>query len=102
MLLGESEFLSDLFRISAEKQSPSAITDISIPGVSKAILTKVIQYLYQVFIFLNFFLKNLFLMNSAEQSSLPTIVSGKAALQGLFTKKLNFTVDSVQSGGFYI
>ena len=48
MLINESSFLSDLFKISAEKQSPSAPTEISLPGVRKPILTKLIQYLYQV------------------------------------------------------
>ena len=48
MLLVESKFLADLFKISAEKQSPSGFTDISLPGVPKHLLTKLMQYLYQV------------------------------------------------------
>jgi hypothetical protein len=47
MLLGSS-LLKKMFLISAEKQSESAPTEISLPGVNKNIMNKFMQYIYQV------------------------------------------------------
>jgi hypothetical protein len=47
-MLLQSKLLKKLFKISGEKQSEAAPTDISLPGVDKGIMTKFIHYIYQV------------------------------------------------------
>jgi hypothetical protein len=47
-MLLQSSLLKKLFLISGEKQSESAPTDISLPGVQKNIMNKLMQYIYQV------------------------------------------------------
>jgi hypothetical protein len=47
-MLLQSSLLKKLFLISGEKQSESAPTDISLPGVQKNIMNKFMQYIYQV------------------------------------------------------
>ena len=50
-MLLKSRLLKNMFKISGEKQSEAAATDISLPGVDKSIMTKFIQYIYQVILF---------------------------------------------------
>ncbi len=47
-MLLQSSLHKKMFLISGEKQSESAPTDISLPGVQKNIMNKFMQYIYQV------------------------------------------------------